>query len=228
MARILVADDEKDVRALLVDTLEDAGYEVMEAEDGGEAFEIARYARPDLVLLDIMMPVMDGFEVVRRLKENPDTEAIPVVMLSAMSATEGERAAMTLGVPHYISKPWEPGAVELAIKVALREAGTEIANTNNHRRAQQMASIEGTVSVMFTDLEGSTAMLTRLGDEQNQALLRTHNNIIRQEIANHGGVEVKTMGDGFMIVFSSTRRVSSCAVDIQRSLQRFNQKNADR
>ena len=208
--------------------LHDAGYDVMEAEDGGEAFELARYERPDLVLLDIMMPVMDGFEVVRRLKENPDTEGIPVVMLSAMSPEEGERAAMSLGVPHYISKPWEPGAVEIAIKVALREAGTEIDNMNNHRRAQEMASIEGTISVMFTDLEGSTAMLTRLGDEQNHAMLRTHNGIVRQEVANHGGVEVKTMGDGFMVVFSSTRKVSACAVDIQRSLQRFNQENADR
>ena len=153
---------------------------------------------------------MDGFEVVKRLRESPDTEGIPVVMLSAMSPMEGERAAMSLGVPHYISKPWETGAVELAIKVALREAGTELANMNNHKLAQEMASIEGTVSVMFTDLEGSTAMLTRLGDEQNQTLLRAHNGIVRQEVTNHGNLEVKTMaGDeaelGMVISGTQTR-----------------------
>ena len=95
-------------------------------------------------------------------------------------------------------------------------------------RAQQLASIEGTVSIMFTDLEGSTELLTRLGDEENQELLRTHNNIIRQHLADHAGYEVKSMGDGFMIVFSSARRAIACAVDIQRSLHEFNQNHADR
>ena len=95
-------------------------------------------------------------------------------------------------------------------------------------RAQQLAFIEGTVSIMFTDLEGSTEILTSLGDEENQELLRTHNNIIRERISSHSGIEVKAMGDGFMIVFSSARRVIACAMDIQRSLHEHNQRNADR
>ena len=95
-------------------------------------------------------------------------------------------------------------------------------------RAQQLASIEGTVSIMFTDLEGSTELLTSLGDEENQELLHTHNNLIREQISSHSGIEVKAMGDGFMVVFSSARRVVACAMDIQRSLHEYNQRNADR
>ena len=95
-------------------------------------------------------------------------------------------------------------------------------------RAQQLASIEGTVTILFTDLEGSTALLTQLGDEGNHELLRDHNSIIREQVQAHTGIEVKALGDGFMIVFASARRALSCAVDIQRSLREFNQEHADR
>jgi len=123
MTRILVAEDEKRIRDLLVDILFDAGYDVIEAKDGGEALEKAHQEHPDLILLDVMMPVMDGFEVLGRLREDPDTQDLPVVILTAVGAYKGERAAMDLGVEHYITKPWETGVVEATIKVALREDG---------------------------------------------------------------------------------------------------------
>ena len=96
------------------------------------------------------------------------------------------------------------------------------------KRAEQLASLEGTISIMFTDLEGSTELLTSLGDEENQALLRTHNNIIREHLNSNGGVEVKSMGDGFMIVFPSARKAVACAAGIQRGLEKFNKENTDR
>ena len=85
-----------------------------------------------------------------------------------------------------------------------------------------------TVSIMFTDLEGSTELLTRLGDEGAQELMGLHNVIVREQVADHGGREVKAMGDGFMIVFPSAGKAVSCAVDIQRKLRDFNQENDDR
>ena len=87
---------------------------------------------------------------------------------------------------------------------------------------------EITASIMFTDLEDSTQMLTRLGDEENQTLLASHSKIIRDQLDKYGGVEVKTMGDGFMIAFYSARKAVSCAVDIQRDLQEFNRENPER
>ena len=123
MTKVLVADDERDIRELLVDTLADWGYEVIQASDGGTAFELASAEHPDIILLDIWMPVMDGFQVLKRLRKNPATELIPVVMVTGLPAAEGERAGMNLGVVHYITKPWEPGTVEAVVRVALREAG---------------------------------------------------------------------------------------------------------
>jgi DNA-binding response OmpR family regulator len=124
MTKILVAEDERDIRDLVVETLFDQGYDVLESKDGRETFEIARSEIPDLILLDVMMPVMDGFEVLSKLKQSSITDAIPVVMLTAMWASDGEQNAMRLGVRHYISKPFDPETLQATVRVALREAKT--------------------------------------------------------------------------------------------------------
>ena len=123
MPTVLVVDDEWDIRELLVDTILDAGLEVIEAPDGQAALDRVANHHPDIVLLDIWMPGMDGFGVLERLRADPETAKIPVVMLTAMPASEGEKAGLDLGVFHYINKPWEPGVIESTIRVALREAG---------------------------------------------------------------------------------------------------------
>jgi len=86
----------------------------------------------------------------------------------------------------------------------------------------QTVSMEGTISIMFTDLESSTELLSSLGDVGAQNLLRTHHQMIRQQVDSYGGLEVKSMGDGFMLVFFSARRAVECAIAIQRSFQQHN------
>ena len=122
MAKVLIADDEQNIRLSLVYILFDAGYDVIEAQDGAAAVEKAVLEQPDIILLDVMMPVMNGFEVLNKLRENPATETIPVVLLTALPPAEGEREGMNFGVSHYITKPWEPETVESTVRVALREA----------------------------------------------------------------------------------------------------------
>jgi class 3 adenylate cyclase len=84
------------------------------------------------------------------------------------------------------------------------------------------AAPDGTITLMFTDIEGSTAMNQRLGDEAAQAILREHNKIFRREVENHQGYEVKSMGDGFMLAFSNGRKALDCAVAVQQSLSSYN------
>jgi len=121
MAKVLVVDDERGIRALLVDILGDAGYEVIEAADGSVAIDKACRERPDIIILDVIMPVMDGLQVLARLRGDPATQAIPVVLLTALPAAKGESAGMKLGVTHYINKPWTSGTIEAVVRVALRE-----------------------------------------------------------------------------------------------------------
>ena len=92
---------------------------------------------------------------------------------------------------------------------------------------QPHAAPDGTVTVMFTDIEGSTAMTERLGDHKAQDVLHIHNAIIREQVAAHQGFEVKSQGDGFMLAFSSARRALECAVAIQQTLTTHNAENPD-
>ena len=89
------------------------------------------------------------------------------------------------------------------------------------------AAPDGTVTVMFTDPEGSTAMTERLGDQRAQDVLRTHNAIVREQVAAHDGFEVKSQGDGFMVAFSSARLALECAIRIQQSVASHNADNRD-
>lgn len=108
MTRILIADDEPHIRKLVSFTLGNRGYEVLEAVDGGEAYEKACAESPDIVLLDVMMPVMTGYDVLEKLKANPLTQDIPVVMLSAKSQQTEVQAGLAKGAQEYICKPFTP------------------------------------------------------------------------------------------------------------------------
>ncbi len=124
MAKVLVVDDEQFIRKALVDILFYAGYDVVEVEDGSLALETACREQPDVIFLDVDMPVMNGFEALKRLRENPTTAETPVIMLTALEAAQGEQATLDLGVDHYITKPWEPDMVEAAVRITLRKLGT--------------------------------------------------------------------------------------------------------
>ncbi|MCX8036356.1 MAG: response regulator [Candidatus Sumerlaeia bacterium] len=106
--RILLADDEEDIKTVVAMFLEAQGYEVITAFDGLDALEKVRTEKPDLILLDIMMPVLDGFEVCKRLKENEDTARIPIVILSAAAHVESVNRGLKAGAKDYIVKPFEP------------------------------------------------------------------------------------------------------------------------
>ncbi len=124
MAKVLVVDDEQLIRKALVDILFYAGYDVVEAEDGSLALDIACREQPDVIFLDVDMPVMNGFDALKRLRENPTTAETPVIMLTTLEAAQGEQATLDLGVDHYITKPWEPDMVEAAVRITLRKLGT--------------------------------------------------------------------------------------------------------
>ena len=105
---VLVADDDPDIRALLTLNLELSGYAVTEAENGGQASELARSLLPDLIVLDVMMPVRDGFDILQQLKADEATSAIPVVMLTARTADNDVWAGWQAGATYYMTKPFDP------------------------------------------------------------------------------------------------------------------------
>ncbi len=108
MKKILITDDKPEVLELVKVTLEGEDYEAICASDGKEALEKIGLERPDLVLLDIEMPKMDGFEVLSKLREDPKTKDIPVIMLTAKGQKPDREKGIKLGASDYIIKPFSP------------------------------------------------------------------------------------------------------------------------
>jgi DNA-binding response OmpR family regulator len=113
---ILVADDDPDIRSLVVLRLERSGYRVLRASDGREALDIALREHPDLAVLDITMPKLDGMEVTRNLRAHDETRAIPVILLTARVQEDDVAKGLDAGATDYLKKPFSPQ--ELGARVA--------------------------------------------------------------------------------------------------------------
>ncbi|GAB4530197.1 MAG: hypothetical protein OHK0046_50640 [Anaerolineae bacterium] len=123
MAHILIAEDERDIRELINLTLTFAGHKVTQAANGEEAVELAQQVNPDLVMMDVRMPRMTGYEACRRLKEIDSTKHIPVVILSAKGQDEERSAGMEAGAMAYILKPFAPDELTKRIHDILQQIG---------------------------------------------------------------------------------------------------------
>lgn len=121
---ILVADDESDIRSLVKISLEESGYEVVEARDGGEAWAALNAERIDLAILDVMMPVLDGFNLLRRLREH---STLPVIFLSARSEDMDKILGLGLGADDYLTKPFSVAELLARVGAQLRRSGEYLA-----------------------------------------------------------------------------------------------------
>lgn len=119
MAKILIVDDSADIRLLLSRTMKGAGYDVFQATDGSEVMPAVHSYQPDLILLDVSMPKVDGFTALGALKSDPRTKSIPVIMITAKGHPDDLDTARNLGALDYINKPWSNGEVELRVQWAL-------------------------------------------------------------------------------------------------------------
>ncbi len=108
MKRILIADDENSLRFLLRKTLEGENYEILEAKDGKEALSMAQKNLPDLIILDVIMPDLYGSEVCERLRKQPKTEKVPIMILTANPNIYNKEKSVESGADYYMTKPFSP------------------------------------------------------------------------------------------------------------------------
>jgi two-component system, cell cycle response regulator DivK len=106
--RILVVEDQPDNRQILRDLLENAGYEMIEAENGEEALTAAAAHKPDLILMDIQLPLLDGYEATRRIKADPALRATPIIVVTSYALSGDETKAREAGCDAYVTKPFSP------------------------------------------------------------------------------------------------------------------------
>ncbi|MEC2078594.1 response regulator [Metabacillus fastidiosus] len=121
MTKILLAEDEEVLRMLVVDTLEDEGYTIDEASDGEEAYELIKENEYDLILLDYMMPVYTGLELIEMIRKLPEHRETKVMMLSAKSQASDQERVLSAGANYFMSKPFSPMQLIERIETILNE-----------------------------------------------------------------------------------------------------------
>lgn len=129
MYTVLIAEDESDIRELISFNLERESMDTLPAKDGAEAFEIAKEKGPDLIILDLMLPKMDGFTVFKELRLDSRTKDIPVIMLTAKAQLDDVITGLEMGADDYLTKPFSPKELVLRVKALLRRIRTTTANS---------------------------------------------------------------------------------------------------
>jgi two-component system alkaline phosphatase synthesis response regulator PhoP len=219
---ILVVDDEKDIRDLISFNLRNAGFAVTEAADGPDAL-VAAHQHPDCILLDIMLPGIDGFEVARRLKRNPETAALPILFLTARSADTDEVQGLEIGAEDYLVKPVRIPSLLARLKATLRRSAARqsdqreitfagvVIETNNYRvrvdgKAVSMARKEFDLLVYLAQhpetVLGRERLLSAVWGDDVMVVDRTvdvHISRIREKIAPYGDHIETVKGVGYRI-----------------------------
>lgn len=207
---ILIVDDVPDNVAVLHDTLVEADYTVLVATDGESALRRARNALPDLVLLDALMPGMDGFEVARRLRADPDTELVPIVFMTGLSETEHVIAGFAAGGTDYVTKPLKP--LEVVVRVA-----THIRNARRARQSNAALEAFGQCPVSLYPNERRVQAQSLRGRLLLETRLDCHGGVFGQRVerwmreasaASESGQPIPTLSVG-----DSLRRVSLTVID---------------
>ena len=170
---ILIVDDEEDIVELIKYNLKNEGYAILTALTGEQAKKEARQSRPDLVVLDLMLPGIDGLEVTRHLKNNDKTNHIPIVMLTAKGEESDIVIGLEMGANDYISKPFSPKVLIARIRAILRRRKKDIDQTRDRinqegnlfvDRAKHLVTIEGkALDLTFSEFELLSFLLNKKG-----------------------------------------------------------------
>ena len=247
---ILVVDDTPANLELLSGMLKERCYKIRAAISGKLALQAARNEPPDLILLDINMPGMDGYEVCRRLKDDEKLKDIPVIFLSALSETSDKINAFSAGGVDYITKPFQVEEVQARVETHLtlkaareylkdknqfleytfsRFVSPKVVETMKLRPISELLQMERCeLTVLFADLRGFTAMANKLAPEEIQETLNSFLEVVVACVEEAGGMMDKFLGDGFMALFGAplrqedhARRALTASVSIQQAHRRW-------
>jgi adenylate cyclase len=215
-ARLLVVDDNKVNRLLLARSLEVQGHSVASAENGRVALELLRREAFDLVLLDMEMPEMDGFQVLEQLVHDQQLHDLPVIVTSSLEGIANVVRCIELGAEDYLAKPVNPVLLKARIGASLEKKRLRDQQKQLVRRfatpevAQDLQnsgfSLGGKrvhASVMFCDIRSFTTLAESQPPEETIELLNTFYALMFDAISSHGGVVTLMMGDGLMSVFGA-------------------------
>jgi class 3 adenylate cyclase len=244
---ILIVDDTPANLQVLSQLLTAQGYRVRPSPSGSIALKSAQRQPPDLILLDIMMPEMDGYEVCRRLKEDERTNKVPVIFLSALSETFNKTRSFSVGAVDYIAKPFQAEEVLARVKTHLTLYGLQeyqrelIGRFASQEVADEVLekgfSLGGryvNASVLFADIRSFSTIAKAHSPEEVIELLNDYFKVIFSVIAAEDGVVAQIAGDGIMAIFGAPApqddhclRAVRSAIEIVTQIAAFNRRRAN-
>lgn len=173
MTKILVVDDDDSINELIKINLELSGYDVISAFDGLQGFTLAKQELPDLIVLDVMMPDVDGYTVAKRVRENASTAEIPILMLTAMGLLEDKVKGFDIGVDDYLVKPFEMDELKVRVRALLKRVNAipESLATKEILTVGDITLLPETYSVKIND---KTAKLTPIEFDILNLLVQNH------------------------------------------------------
>jgi class 3 adenylate cyclase len=248
--RVLVADDAADNLFLVEDLLSVEGYDIITASDGAEALTKARETLPDVILLDVSMPHLDGFEVCQHLKADPATAGIPVLILTAWAEPDQRVRGLQLGAEDYVTKPFD--GPELLARIhhrlrskqaadELRAAQQAIRHTFDLYASRkvvdrlladpsqvQLGGVEQPVTVLLADLRGYTTMAEMMPPAQLVDVLNGHLSVAAQAVLDFDGTISHFAGDLVMAIYNAplpqpnhALRAAQAALALQRGMRHY-------
>ena len=232
--RILVVDDESDLVELLTVNLEKHGYTALGASDGREGLALARMERPDLAIVDVMMPEMDGVQLVQRIKADPQLSAMPIIMLTAKTAEQDELAALSIGADDYVAKPFSMRILMARVHTLLRRShdrvngtpaklslGQVVVDLDRHETAVsghvvQLTRTEFRILVALLGAEGRVLSRAKLigkaigvGVTVSKRTIDVHVTSLRRKLADQAYLIETVRGVGYRVVEASGEEVES-------------------
>ncbi len=247
-ARLLVADDNKVNRLLLLRSLELQGHRVASAENGRVALEMLRKEAFDLLLLDMEMPELDGFQVLEQMAGDARLRDLPVIVTSSLEGVAHVVRCLELGADDYLHKPVNPVILKARINSSLekkrlrdqqkemirRFATSEVAD-DLQQSGFALGGRRVLATVMFSDIRGFTSLVESQPPEETIELLNTYYTLMFDAISGHGGVVNQMIGDGLMAIFGAPLPLADpslaavrAALDMVEMIELFNRERVDK
>lgn len=214
MKKVLIVDDDLEIQDLLKFTFQKAGYDIYQAYDGKEALQKVKLVMPDIVILDVMMPEMNGFEVMECLRNDPETCLIPVIMLTSLGQTKDKLTGIRLGADEYLVKPVEPYELIFRAESLIKKY---YENVNSITCLLGLNSLENYIKelienkkdflIIFFDITNFKSYNLRYGFRKGDEVLKFFSSILRTAIANYGDSSVMLFhlgADDFSVVTDKT------------------------
>lgn len=214
-ARILVVDDDPLNRLQLIQGLKQQNYGTDEAADGEEALDLLAEAGFDLVLLDILMPGLDGFEVLRRMQDNGQLRDIPVIVISSLDEMDSVVRCVRMGAEDHLSKPFDPTLLEARVGACLEKRQMrktiiealgkyvpESVATSIVRDQGSLRPTRTTATVLFSDIANFTTIAESMSPDKVFQMLNEYFPAVVEPIMAHGGVVNQFQGDALLVTFN--------------------------